>query len=202
MAADLPGWTAIVLAGGRGLRLGGTDKAALPVRGRTALDLLLEQLPAEAPVIVAGPSRPTVRSVHFAEEPVPFQGPVAGIAAAVADVETDHVVVMAVDAPLSGALALPLLERLAGAPDRSIDAVVAVDAEGRPQPLCSAWRARGLRRALESLPTVDGAAMRSLLAQAHVAEWPVPDEQHHRLLDIDTPADLDRANRPDDAERG
>ena len=202
MAADLPGWTALILAGGRGRRLGGTDKAALPVRGRTALDLLLEQLPADVPVVIAGPPRPTVRTVQFVREHMPFQGPVAGIAAAVADVETDHVVVLAVDAPLSGALALPLLARLADEPEAPTDAVVAVDAEGRPQPLCSAWHTSALRRALASLAHVEGSAMRSLLAQAHVAEWPVPEELRHRLLDIDTPDDLDRANRPDVAERG
>ena len=47
-------WSVIVLAGGGGRRLGGVDKAAMGIRGRSALDTLLDAFPVDIPVVVAG----------------------------------------------------------------------------------------------------------------------------------------------------
>jgi molybdopterin-guanine dinucleotide biosynthesis protein A len=61
-------WTALVLAGGLGSRVGKVDKAAINIGGRSALDHLLAGLPELVPVVVAGPGRPTRRRIIFAQE--------------------------------------------------------------------------------------------------------------------------------------
>lgn len=45
---------AIILAGGRGSRLGGVDKGALPVGGRALLDRVLDAARAAERVVVVG----------------------------------------------------------------------------------------------------------------------------------------------------
>ncbi|WP_275693401.1 NTP transferase domain-containing protein [Nocardioides sp. TF02-7] len=54
-----PGLTpfaAVVLAGGRGSRLGGFDKAGIEVRGRTLLEHALDAVVDAAEVVVVGPA--------------------------------------------------------------------------------------------------------------------------------------------------
>jgi molybdopterin-guanine dinucleotide biosynthesis protein A len=75
---DLVG--AIVLAGGRGERLGGVDKAALLVAGRSLLDRALESL-AGLSIVVVGPRRPLPSGVIAASEEPAGGGPAAGVVA-------------------------------------------------------------------------------------------------------------------------
>jgi molybdopterin-guanine dinucleotide biosynthesis protein A len=98
-AAAPLGWTALVLAGGLGSRLGNVDKAAIDIGGRSALDHLLAGLPELVPVVVAGPGRPTRRRVTFAQEWPIHGGPVAGIASGLEAVSTPVTVLLAVDMP-------------------------------------------------------------------------------------------------------
>ncbi|GAB2517932.1 molybdenum cofactor guanylyltransferase [Paramicrobacterium agarici] len=79
---------AIILAGGRASRLGGTDKASVDVGGRMLLEHVLAAVAGCAPIIVVGPPhlaqtalRPH-RDVTLVREDPPFTGPVAAIAAA------------------------------------------------------------------------------------------------------------------------
>ena len=186
-------WTAIVLTGGTGRRLGGLDKAALVIAGVPLLDHLLDALPADVPVVVAGPERPTNRGVTFRAEEPRGTGPVAGIAAASGDVGTPYVMVLAVDIPWSAAIVPILIAQLAEADDA--DVVIPVDANGRRQLLCSAWRTAALQSALDRLGEPRGRSVRDLVEGARVREYlPTPDEAP-LLADIDTPADLAREHR-------
>ncbi|MCW4458696.1 molybdenum cofactor guanylyltransferase [Microbacterium sp. MPKO10] len=54
-AAHRPRHAAIVLAGGRGSRLGGADKASVEIDGRMLLDHVLAAVEGCAPIIVVGP---------------------------------------------------------------------------------------------------------------------------------------------------
>jgi molybdopterin-guanine dinucleotide biosynthesis protein A len=185
-------WSCIVLAGGGGRRLGGIDKATMPIGGRTALDVLLDSLPEGLPVIVAGPERRTNRHVLFCAEVPPGGGPVAGIAAAMHAVSAPHVLVVATDMPWSG----PLLANLAARfPECAGDVLVPLDSEGREQVLCCAWRTDALRDALTSLGDPRGRSVRDLVAEAHSTTWQVGAESQRLLADIDTPADLALAQR-------
>ncbi|MGX7829752.1 molybdenum cofactor guanylyltransferase [Actinokineospora sp. 24-640] len=77
-------WAAIVLAGGLGTRLGGVDKPALVVGGRTLLDRALDAVDGADPVVVVGPERPVARPVRWTREAEPGAGPVAAVVAGLA----------------------------------------------------------------------------------------------------------------------
>ena len=192
-ATDPGAWTAIVLAGGGGHRLGGVDKAALNVDGAALLDHVIDDLPPDVPVVVAGPERPTHRAVEFRNEEPPGSGPVAGIAAALGAVGTTYVAIMAVDIPRSPRVVVRLVEDLASAPE--VDAVIPMDSEGRRQLLCCVWRTKALASALRRLGDPSNRSVRELVEGSRVLELSLAYDEQALLADIDTPDDLLREQR-------
>jgi molybdopterin-guanine dinucleotide biosynthesis protein A len=124
-------WAAVILTGGRGERLGGTDKASLELGGRTLLDRALGAVEGAAEVVVVGPETATPRPVTFTREAPAGGGPLAGLAAGVAALEPGHdlVVVVAVDMPHVDARTVT---RLLAAAD-GVDAAWLTDRDGRRQ---------------------------------------------------------------------
>lgn len=180
-------WSAVVLAGGRGSRLGGVDKAAVVVGGRTLLDRVLDAVAAARQVVVVGPGK-DVPGVTWAREDPPGGGPVAGLAAGLAHVGTDLVVLLAVDQP--GITGSTVDRLLAAVGDTG---AVLVDDDGRAQWLTGAWRVDRLRNALPADPR--DASVRSVLGPldpARVAARPA------ETCDVDSPHDL---ADPDDVLR-
>lgn len=195
----MPGFDVVVLAGGAGRRLGGVDKAALEVGGTAMLDLVLTASAAAVATVVVGAERATVRPVTWTRERPAGGGPVAGLAAGLAALDTPvpgfspgapaagsrPVVVLATDLPALTASGLGRL--LARAGDLAeVDAVLFEDAGGHRQPLAGIYRADRLRSALAGLGAVEGASMRRLLGGLAVVT--VPDGG--ASADCDTPADL------------
>lgn len=180
-------WSLIVLAGGGGTRLGGIDKAAILLDGRSLLDRLLDAVPPDVDVIVSGRPRPIGRPVTFVLEDPPDGGPVAGIAAALPSVRTPLVAVVAVDMPWAG----PILARLVTALVSSEqEAMLTRDPDGHHQVLCAAWRTDALTRAIHALGSPRDRAVRELLVGVDVDTVPVTPLA---VLDVDTPEDLARA---------
>lgn len=140
---------AIVLAGGTSRRHGGADKTRFVLGGATLLDRVLAVL--DGPVVVVGPERPTVRAVLWAREQPPGGGPLAALAAGLGLVREQRVLLLAADLPFLTTAALTALEAAA---EGSLGAL-AVDDEGRPQPLLSCWDVAALRGALPEV-TRDG----------------------------------------------
>lgn len=186
-------WSAIVLTGGTGRRLGGMDKAAIDIAGMALLDHVVEALPIDVPVVVAGPQRPTSRPVTFRSEEPPGAGPVAGIAAAIVDVSTPFVAVLAVDIPWSVPVVARLVADLLLTDDA--DGLIPTDADGRRQLLCSAWRTPALAAALDRLGDPRDRSVRDLVDGANVQDRPLSPSETELLADIDTPADLAREQR-------
>ncbi|MGI8623834.1 MAG: NTP transferase domain-containing protein, partial [Solirubrobacteraceae bacterium] len=82
----MPSFDAIVLAGGRGRRLGGVDKAALRVGDKTLLTRALDAVAGASRQIVVGPPRSLPDGVvGVSEEPL-GGGPVAGLAAGLVEI--------------------------------------------------------------------------------------------------------------------
>lgn len=187
MTSSAADWTAIVLSGGGGRRLGGTDKAVIELAQRSTIDRIIGDLPTSVDVIVAGPPCPTARPVHFVQEDPPDGGPVAGIAAALECVPTELLAIVAVDMPLGGR-ALPRLVQHVR--DGDVDAAIAVDSTGRRQPLCAAWRTPALHAAVERLAGGRDRAVHALLDDVRIETVPLDDRL---LVDIDTTEDLQRA---------
>lgn len=167
---------AIIVAGGRGERLGGESKPELVLGGRALLDISLDAVAgARAVVVVGGPRRDGV--AWTVEEP-PGSGPAAAVAAgvaALAEGAAPWTVVIAVDMPRVGVAVEPLLSARGG------DGAWVVDGDGRPQPLLAVYRTATLAaRATEPLAN---APMRRLVAGLDMAE--VRDAQG-AARDVDT----------------
>jgi molybdopterin-guanine dinucleotide biosynthesis protein A len=174
-------FAAVLLAGGRGSRLGGVHKPALVVAGSTLLDRCLHAVADASVTVVVGPETATARPVRWTREQPPGGGPVPALAAGlelVGDVEL--VAVLAAD--LAGVTASTVV-RLRDAV--RVDGAVLDD--GHAQWLIGVWRAESLRRVLPRNPA--GASLRSVLGgldYARVAAAP------GETVDVDTPADLAR----------
>ncbi len=161
---------AIILAGGSARRLGGVDKPALQVGARSLLDYAVSAVDAATCVVVVGPRRAVARPVVWCREDPPGGGPVAAIAAAIAQVRAPIVMVLAADLPAIGPAVPLLLAELAAGSDRAIDCAVLTDVGGRRNHLAAAWRTSVLREVLGSVAEVSGAAARRLYDGVHLAE--------------------------------
>lgn len=191
---------AIILAGGRASRLDGTAKPLLEVGGRTLLDRAVAAVRGCDPIVVVGPPAPTHVHVVWTRESPEFGGPVAGIAAGLALIDTADVLLLAADLPdAEDAVALlhrhpPLVvdddDDDTADGDDTPDGVCLIDASGRMQWLVGRYRADSLRSAAATLP--DGgrdASLRSLLVPLRIGVIPAGD----LATDVDTWDDLARA---------
>lgn len=189
----------IVLAGGRSSRFGGS-KLDADLAGRSVLERTIDALRGVCDhVIVVGPMPERwVRAadVRFVAEPVAFGGPAAGIATGLEAVRGPTAIVVGGDMPLVVPEVLRRLVARLGADPRSQAAVLANADWVQPLPCALdaaaarvaagaslAGRDRSLNRFLGRLRTVD-------LAES---DWRPLDPDRDTLLDIDTPADLERA---------
>nr|WP_221473004.1 NTP transferase domain-containing protein [Amycolatopsis umgeniensis] len=171
------------MAGGAARRLSGVDKPALPVGGKPLLARALTALAGADQVIVVGPERPGFGDVVWTREAEPGAGPVAALAAGLALVDTEIVVLLAGD--LAG-VRPSTVERLVASLGAASGAVL-VDASGERQWLLGAWWVAALRGALPE--TVENASLRRTLGGLEIVEVP---EEPGESADIDTPEDLDR----------
>ncbi|MFG3554162.1 molybdenum cofactor guanylyltransferase [Micromonospora sp. NPDC047557] len=192
-------YAAVVLAGGAARRMGGVDKPALPVGGRSMRDRVLAAVEDAAPRVLVGPGDGVADGVRITREDPPGGGPVAATAAGLALLDPDSTVValLAADLPLLTRAAIgDLLTHLDG--ERSVDGVCFVDADGRRQSLCGVWRVAALRAGLARLAaerggSLAGAPVRALLAGLAVGEVPWAGDGPPPWFDCDTDEDVRRA---------
>ncbi|MEQ6900998.1 NTP transferase domain-containing protein [Nocardioides sp. YIM 152588] len=181
---ELTSFCAVVLAGGRAARLGGSDKASIEVHGRTLLERGLDAVVDAAEVVVVGAPVPTERPVTFVREDPAFGGPVAGLLTGRDRLlrRTPTLAVLAVDMPFL----TPATFRRLHAAAVGHDGAVLTDPDGRRQLALVVDTAR-LDRVRPAPEEEHGASLRSLLAPLDLVDVaPVGDE--HR--DVDTWADL------------
>jgi molybdopterin-guanine dinucleotide biosynthesis protein A len=155
-----------ILAGGRARRLGGADKAALLVDGRSILERQLDVLGAVASdvfIVANEPARYSGAGVRVVVDKVPGTGPLGGIYTALVTASTPQVLVLACDMPF---VSVPLV-RLLAERGRSADAAVPHAADGW-HPLCASYATRiasRIRTALDEgrLKVIDALASLDLV---------------------------------------
>lgn len=190
---------AIVLAGGIGERLGGIDKAAIEIGGRTLLDRALAAA-GGLPTVVVGPPRLLPAGVAAAREDPPGGGPAAGVVAGFTALErrlgvgapNDEIppraliLLLAVDHP--GVTPETFSRLVSALRPAGVSGAVLV-AEGRRQYGIGVYSAGALRWSRSQRWSWDGIPLRSLLGALVDAEVPAVD---HEADDIDSPEDLSR----------
>ncbi|GAA1751414.1 DUF6457 domain-containing protein [Agromyces humatus] len=206
---------AVILAGGRSSRLGGSPKAELVIGSRRLVDLAVDAAVSAGArhTVVVGPGGLVAPPVLTTREDPPFSGPVAGLAAGLAALDrldagdeasdrrdpadpgdaTDQterwVLVLTCDLPLAGDAAAELVAATAHAA-RDTHGIHLDD--GRPQWLPAVYRRDALTRALAELGDVRGASMRGLAARVTLMAIPDPGSL---TADVDTWDDLEKARR-------
>ena len=204
-----------MLTGGASRRMG-SHKPTLELGGRPLVARVLAAAGRHRALVV-GPGQGVPDGVPVVMERVPGGGPVSGIAYAVEAVragvasdvasdvtpevtrdgtpevtpgpQPDALVVLAADLPFVTA---EHVERLVRALETA-DLAVTVDADGRTNWLCAAWRTDALRARLAALGDVGDAYGRSMRELCDGIRTVRVDDPDGLAADVDTPADLERA---------
>lgn len=192
--------TAIVLSGGRSVRMG-EDKANLELSEQTLLSRVVQKLSLICPeVIIAGGEQSLTDGfgpdVRWVADPSGSVGPLAGITAGLRAARHDACLIVACDMPfLNPALLSHLIDRLG-----TFDAVVPIS-HGVSQYLHAAY-SRSAAPAAQALLRLEARSVRELLVRLQVLYL---SEEHCARFDPDglscfnmnTPADLDLARKLD-----
>jgi molybdopterin-guanine dinucleotide biosynthesis protein A len=184
---------AAVLAGGASRRMG-RDKATMPVGGVELASLALAAAARVAdPVVLVAPEGHPARRLAARVVTDPGEGPLAALAAALAALDAEHVLVLAGDHPGLRVELLAHLVELAAAGE-----AVACRRGSRLEPLVAVYR-RGpaLAAALARLagPAGGDRSLLGLLAGLRTVvveepRWRLLDPDGRSFVDLDDPADL------------
>ncbi|AQA23616.1 mobA-like NTP transferase domain protein [Rhodococcus sp. MTM3W5.2] len=183
-----PAYDAVILAGGSASRMGGVDKPAIVIAGRSMLRAALDSVARAERVVVVGPHRDDLAApIAQTQESPAGGGPVLAMDAGLLELGdgTAPVVVLAADLPF---LSSASIESLVAALDRepSAPAAFALDESGRVQFLLGVWRRDALSAGLDELGRTDLAnrPMKTLIPAGYVT---VP---MTGISDCDTEADV------------
>ncbi|GGG63821.1 hypothetical protein GCM10011374_29150 [Kocuria dechangensis] len=182
---------AVILAGGRSSRLGGTPKAGLRRDGTTLVERTVDAVREAAGVVVVGPGDLVLpEGVLRAREDPPFGGPAAGIAAGLRVLEAlppaRWTLTLACDMPGVRTAVELLLDAARTCPGAS--GFIAATPDGRRQPLAALYRSAVLHEACAGRDLA-GRSVRSVVRDLALREVPVPEIATE---DVDTWDDVQR----------
>ena len=188
---------AVVLAGGRATRMGGADKALMPLGGRTLLDHVIDRLAPQAAPLAINANGDPIRFVRFglpvlSDTLAGFRGPLAGILAGMDWAETlgvGQIVSVAADTPFFPQDLVARLQAVVAPSGLVLAALRGADGAVRLQPTFGLWPV-SLRAALRR-DLIAGHAKVQQWATAHGAAIAVFDEQPMAgFFNVNTPEDL------------
>jgi molybdopterin-guanine dinucleotide biosynthesis protein A len=178
----------IIVAGGKATRMGGLDKAMLPIglRGKTLLEEVIKSCPGKV-FVVGYPRELGVEinnSVTWVADLNPGGGPAAGIWSGLASVTSEYVFISAADQTLSAQTVSQLIAKAQGN-----DGAWALRSDGSGQPLCACVRVDSLRDLLAPTQGVNQSPLRLLSTLSMVGVTVNPDQ----VIDFDTWQDVAKA---------
>ena len=199
----------VVLAGGYSRRFGEREKALAAIDGEPMLVRVLERLDSVVDSLLVScraaqqpgferalGSRPV--SPTFVADPVPGEGPLAGLSPALREVDAEYVAVVACDMPaLDPNFVAYLFERAAGR-----DGAVPRLRDGTPQPAQAVYRTAAMCEAASRELATGGRSLRGAVDRLDVLELP-PSEIEARtpwrsLANVNTEAELAALEGGDD----
>jgi molybdopterin-guanine dinucleotide biosynthesis protein A len=204
--AGLPEFDVVILAGGRGTRLGGADKPGLVVGTSTMAAAVVRAAAAAGArrAVLVGPARAELAELACSlpggltvvREDPPGAGPVPALRAGLSEARAPWVAVLAADLPFLRGEHVRELVAVASRQSARLETpvatpvgVVMADDGGRPQWLAGCWPNARLAAALLAYR---GSSLRGLLGPLRPALLSFP--ARHGLpppwLDCDTPAEL------------
>ena len=176
----------VILAGGQGRRMGGTDKALLPLSGRPLVSHVQERLAPQVEDLALSANGAAGRFAFTGLRVLPdhvSQGPLSGILAALEWAEgADAVVSAAVDTPF---LPCDLVPRLWLAGEGGL---AVAESGGRIHPVCALWP-RSLAPDLRAFLSSGGARMMEFCDRNGAARALFAPETPDPFLNINTPDD-------------
>lgn len=192
VTASIP--DSIIVAGGKASRMGGFDKALLPLglSGMPLLATVINSCPGK--VFVVGYPRDlegaSSDSTTWIPDLNPGGGPAAGIWSGLEKVTSEYVFISASDQTLNAETVNKLVETAAGN-----DGAWAVRSDGKGQPLCACVRAEVLRELLEPTQGVNQSPLRLLSTLNMIGVIVNPDQ----VVDFDTWQDVAKAVKGSEA---
>lgn len=181
--------SAMILTGGSSTRFG-SDKSQAKLGVISLIENLLLTLPLEIEIVIVGPElENSARQVKYTQEYPLGGGPVAAIEAGLKLIDSEFVAIIATDMPFASQILAVLRENL----PETEDATIPLDPAGIRQPLCALYRRDALARAVTELGNTQGQSVRNLIQILTVRELRLDPALQRILLDVDTPADLERA---------
>jgi molybdenum cofactor guanylyltransferase len=197
---------AFILVGGRSSRFG-SDKGSTLLAGKPVVDRIADAvataLPGARITLVEG-NNDRLFTISSRGLPVVFDlepghGPVGGIQASLAYALTDWVLIVACDYPM---LTSDLIRLLASKMEADLDAVVPLQRDGRPQPLCAVYRRKACLAAIDKLLRPNRSAPAVMTIVDEVETCFVPFEEisslpgaDHIFLNMNTAEDLETASK-------
>ena len=187
--------TGLILAGGRARRMGGQDKGLVELNHQAMIEHVLRAIRPQVSDIMINANRnhDEYRKYGYpliSDELVGFQGPLAGMAAAMSQVSTDYLFTCPCDGPL---LPEDVVERLYAALDEQ-DAEIGVVHDGdRLQPVCALIDCR-LRDSLQAHLNGEDRKIEHWYRKHRLIQVDFSDKKHC-FQNANTPQDLDTLSR-------
>lgn len=103
-ASYIPSITGVILAGGRARRMGGDDKGLIPFQNRPLIKYAINAIRPQVDRIIINANRNLERYQNFGYRVISdsisdFQGPLAGMLAALQQIDTDYMLTVPCDSP-------------------------------------------------------------------------------------------------------
>ena len=187
---------AFILVGGRSSRMG-KDKAGLRFGERSAVALIAASLQVVSNTIrTVGGAGTAVDGLGNIADAHDKWGPLAGIEAALSNSNSEHCLMVACDLPF---VTGKLFVRLAGLADQW-DAIVPLQSDGRPQPLCAIYRRTPCLTVARTAIADGEHSPRALLDQIQTryvsfSELSDLDGSEYFFFNVNTPENYERAQQ-------
>jgi molybdenum cofactor guanylyltransferase len=183
--------TGLILAGGRGVRMGGIDKGLQLFRGKPLVAHVVERLTPQVGALLISANRNADAYAHFGwpvigDLTADFAGPLAGIQAGLAAVQTPFLVTAPCDSPR---LPVDLVERLIAALEAGTDMLAVPSAGARRHPAFMLCR-RDARDSLDRYLAEGGRKVQDWCALAGTVDVAF-DDQPDAFANINTLEELD-----------